>query len=292
MLIANPIYDVVFKYLLDDNKVAKLFIGVIFGVEIVELEFKPQELSLLFSKTEENEEKSPEFKVLRMDFKAQITYPDGSSRLVLIELQKAKKDTDLMRFRKYLGAQYIDSNNIVAIEGKSVPLPIITIYFLAYHLKNFEQIPIMRVKRQYIDDFNQEVLKQSEPFIEALSHDTIVIQLPLIKHKRRNELEEILSIFEIENVQKFDMKFTLPEKYEEIARRLNLVLTDEQVRNGMLAQQEMIDEQENNSKALKAALSKLKTTLQNLKKKGISTSEIAIICDLTEEEVHKMIRVF
>ena len=41
MLIANPLYDVVFKYLLDDKKVAKLFIGVILGVEIVELEFKP-----------------------------------------------------------------------------------------------------------------------------------------------------------------------------------------------------------------------------------------------------------
>ena len=82
------------------------------------------------------------------------------------------------------------------------PLPIITVYFLGYTLKHFEQTPIIRVKRQYIDDFNMEVLTQKESFIEALSHDSIVIQLPQIKHKRRNEWEEILTIFEIDNVQK------------------------------------------------------------------------------------------
>lgn len=241
MLIANPIYDVVFKYLLDDNKVAKLFIGAVLGVEVAELEFKPQEVSVLVPKIED-EETSPDLRIFRMDFKAKIVYPDGSSMLVLIELQKTKKDTDLMRFRKYLGTQYMDPNNVSEVEGKRKPLPIITIYFLGYTLKKFEQSPVIRVKRQYIDNFNQEILAQKDSFIEGLSHDTIVIQLPQIKHKRRNELEEILSIFEVRNVLKFDMKLTLPEKYEEIARRLNSALTDEQIREGIIAQQELIDE--------------------------------------------------
>jgi hypothetical protein len=289
MLIANPLYDVVFKYLLDDNKVAKLFIGAILDVEVTELEFKPQEIPMLFSKIEENEETRPEFKVLRIDFKAQITYPDGTSMLVLIELQKAKRDADLMRFRKYLGAQYIDPNNSITVEGVKKPLPIITIYFLGYNLRNFEQIPIIRVKRQYIDNHNQEVLQQREPFVEVLTHDSIVIQLPQIKQKRRNELEEILSIFELQNVQKFDMKFTLPEKYEEITKRLNLALTDEQIRNGMLAQEEMIHELESNAQAI-ATERKIKiTAIQNLKKKGMSIVEIATIFDLSEEEINKLL---
>ena len=31
MHIANPIYDVVFKYMLEDNKTAKLFLSAIIG---------------------------------------------------------------------------------------------------------------------------------------------------------------------------------------------------------------------------------------------------------------------
>ena len=44
MYIANPIYDVVFKYMLEDNKVAKLFISAIIGEDIAELEKKIAEL--------------------------------------------------------------------------------------------------------------------------------------------------------------------------------------------------------------------------------------------------------
>ena len=43
MLIANPIYDVVFKYLMDDSKIAKLIISSIIAEEIEELVFKPIE---------------------------------------------------------------------------------------------------------------------------------------------------------------------------------------------------------------------------------------------------------
>ena len=41
MQIANPIYDVVFKYLMEDAKVAKLLISSIIGEEIEELDFRP-----------------------------------------------------------------------------------------------------------------------------------------------------------------------------------------------------------------------------------------------------------
>ena len=36
MQIANPIYDVVFKYLMDDNQIAKLMLSAIIGEEIIE----------------------------------------------------------------------------------------------------------------------------------------------------------------------------------------------------------------------------------------------------------------
>ncbi|CAK0743525.1 hypothetical protein CCP4SC76_1380005 [Gammaproteobacteria bacterium] len=42
MRIANPIYDVVFKYLMEDNALAKLLLSTILQTEITELVFRPQ----------------------------------------------------------------------------------------------------------------------------------------------------------------------------------------------------------------------------------------------------------
>ena len=44
MRVANPIYDVVFKYLIGDMKIAKLILSSILETEIEELEFAPTEL--------------------------------------------------------------------------------------------------------------------------------------------------------------------------------------------------------------------------------------------------------
>lgn len=43
MLIANPIYDTVFKYLMEQTSIAKGIIGSIIGENIVQLELQPQE---------------------------------------------------------------------------------------------------------------------------------------------------------------------------------------------------------------------------------------------------------
>ena len=62
MQIANPIYDVVFKYLLEDKKVAKLLLSAILEKEVIDIEFLPQEY------TTNLEEKS--ITIYRLDFKA------------------------------------------------------------------------------------------------------------------------------------------------------------------------------------------------------------------------------
>ena len=41
MIIANPIYDVVFKRLMENEKVAKFFIGTLFEQSIESIEAKP-----------------------------------------------------------------------------------------------------------------------------------------------------------------------------------------------------------------------------------------------------------
>nr|MDU9044507.1 hypothetical protein [Candidatus Electrothrix aestuarii] len=78
-------------------RIAKLILSKILDQEIETLEFKP---------TEFRKKIGLNLTVFRIDFSAVIRQEDGSRKLVLIEIQKAKLPTDIMRFRKYLGGQY------------------------------------------------------------------------------------------------------------------------------------------------------------------------------------------
>ena len=52
MLIANPIYDAVFKYLLEDIEIAREFLSTILNEPISALSIKPQEATIQFEEGE------------------------------------------------------------------------------------------------------------------------------------------------------------------------------------------------------------------------------------------------
>ncbi|TAG55173.1 MAG: hypothetical protein EAZ27_07500, partial [Cytophagales bacterium] len=79
MLIANPIYDSVFKYLLDDNQAAKVLIANILGLKINDLHLDPTETVVKIPNND--------FTVFRMDFKATITLENNEKKVILIEIQ-------------------------------------------------------------------------------------------------------------------------------------------------------------------------------------------------------------
>ncbi len=231
--IANPIYDVVFKYLMSDNKIAKLLISDLLGVKINSLDLRPQE----FSADAENRTLT----VYRVDFKAEIELYNGKKMVVLIEIQKAKFTTDLIRFRKYLGEQYASKQNAVEKDDTTIPLPIITIYFLGYGLDNNKNIPIIRVKRHYLDNYNGDKLEGEELFIETLTHDSIIVQIPALKTQRRNDLEKALSVFEVGKVQEVSInEDDYPERYRPVIRQLLKAIGDEQVRKTMDVEDEIL----------------------------------------------------
>ncbi|TAE44052.1 MAG: hypothetical protein EAZ89_21805, partial [Bacteroidetes bacterium] len=183
--IANPIYDVVFRYMMEDNRVARLFLSAVLGEEVEEVVFNPTEYTRKLGG-------EAGITVTRMDFNARIRQADGNSRVVLVELQKAKYHHQLMRFRSYLGKQYQNPQNIGP--GGS-PLPIYPIYILAESFTE-EKIPVIRVSRGYTDAATQTPLAEKHPFIEALTHDATVIQAEHLKGHRRTVLEKFLSIFD------------------------------------------------------------------------------------------------
>ncbi len=240
MRVANPIYDVVFKFLMGDMRIAKLILSKILDREIEELELKPTEFrkKIGFNLT-----------VFRIDFSAVIRQPDGSRKLVLIEIQKAKLPTDIMRFRKYLGGHYQDPNNVYLTDdgAKEKALPIICVYFLGHPLQHTTS-PVVKVERSYIDAVTQEELASKEEFIESLTHDSYIIQIPRLREKRRNDLEVLLSIFD-QSRQLSDSRHFLdlneeeyPEEFQIVIRRLVKAAVEEDVCETMDLEDDILDE--------------------------------------------------
>ena len=233
--IANPIYDVVFKYLMEDNAIAKLMVSSIIGEEVEWLDPKPQEYV-----TETFNVGQTTHTVYRLDFNAKIKTADGY-KMVLIEMQKATLMIDIVRFRAYLGRQYAHAGNVhVEAKGKKTtitPLQIYTIYFLGDDLKICDT-PVLRIFPNVVDvATNKEVEARSE-FIESLNHKSWVVQISCLKQRRRSELEKLLSVFDQSNITSDNHILNVseedfPEEYRHIVRRLKMAASNKEVMEQM-----------------------------------------------------------
>jgi hypothetical protein len=192
MIIANPIYDVVFKRLMENEKVAKFFIGTLLEQTVETVEVKPQE----FTYTNE----LAGLAVFRLDFIATIKTDTGEYKKVLIEIQKAKNPIDLMRFRNYLAEQYKKEDKV---HNGNVVLPLTTIYILGFKLPEIET-PCIKVERNYKDLINKTTLLKKSEFVEKLTgrhsvHDSFVVQVERITDRYQTRLDKLLSVFEQRN---------------------------------------------------------------------------------------------
>jgi hypothetical protein len=187
MLIANPIYDVVFKKMMENDRVAKFFIGTLLEENIETVEVRPQE----FTYTDE----LAALAVFRLDFIATIKTETGVFKKILIEIQKARNLIDLMRFRNYLAEQYKKED---IINGEKVVLPITTIYILGFKLPEIIT-PCLKVERNYKDLIDKKTVDLKNDFIEKLTHDSFIVQVDRITDRYQTRLDKLLSIFEQTN---------------------------------------------------------------------------------------------
>ncbi len=214
--IGNPIYDVFFKYLLEDTEIARRLLSTIIGEEIIEINILPQEQ---LSRSERFE-----IIILRLDFRATIKTKSGEHKKVLIELQKGKQAGDILRFRKYLGGNY-QKENLIKVNGKqkTTSLPILTIYFLGFNLKNIKT-PAIKVNREYIDLISSEKIDAKEEFVEKLTHNSFIIQIKRMNKSARTELERVLQIFNQSNIAyDTDKILEIKEKHLEENELLNMM---------------------------------------------------------------------
>jgi len=272
MLIANPIYDVSFKYMMEDRESAKLLISTIIQEKITKLTFSPQEFTM-------KSPKDPLWTIVRLDFLARIETADGSYKTVGIEMQKAKLQ-DLLRFRRYISTQYRSAENTYMEDGKLKPRQLYFIYILGESF-GLPPSPVIKVFPDAYDVSTGKNVKIDNEFVRSLNHTSWLIQIGALKGKRRNDLEKMLSIFDQSLVVKGDkhtLKISekeLPQVFHRILRRLNKAMESEDVQNDMEAEDDYFEEYRQNERIMESQAKALEENAKTLEENAKTIEENA-----------------
>ena len=236
--VANPIYDCVFKFLMEDERIAKTVLAALLKKEVVSVEMRRHEHPNVTR---------DKISMFRIDFAAQVKEDDGTVRLILIELQKTWVDTETLRFRRYLAAQYNAEENMVK-EGelKGYAVPMIAVYLLGHRVGDIDKAVVYVTHNAF--DYDGKVVEggMQDPFINSLIHDSIIVQIPLLHGKINNRLDRVLSVFDQSQRDAKNQQIVCLDEKEYagdsdmmyILHRLGLAAMDADVR------QEMNDEDE------------------------------------------------
>ncbi|MCT4615523.1 MAG: hypothetical protein N4A49_11690 [Marinifilaceae bacterium] len=183
-IIPNPIYDVVFKYLMEDLESAKIILSTLLNIKIKRLNFEP----ISHSEKIEDPKSQKIVRIFHLDFNAIIEKSNGGEELIMIEIQKVNRPSDIFRFKKYICENFqrkVEKEEVnsrtKALELVDKPIRLIPIFILNFRIENEINDLIIRSNRTKIGLFKDKLLKSENDFIDNLSFDILVIQLPNLK---------------------------------------------------------------------------------------------------------------
>lgn len=307
--IANPIYDSVFKYLMEDERIAKTILSALLKKDVVSISARPHEYA---------NETRDKISMFRIDFAANIREADGKEHLILVELQKTWLETETLRFRQYLGAQYSNKRNIDRNSREGYAIPLVTIYLLGHRVGDIEE-PVVYVNHQSYDYYGNVVTKgMPDPFIESLVHNSIIVQIPLLHGQINNRLDKVLSVFDQSKADADDPHvLSLDEKdyegddsMEYIVHRLTEAAADADMRQDMnvedvyysaienrdtaiMKRDKKIKEQEEElsekDKKLSEKDSQIRSLALALKDKGMTNGQISVLIGVDAERLERII---
>ena len=235
--VANPIYDIVFKYLMEDERIARTILSALLKKDIIRVEVRPHEYV---------DDKRDALSVFRIDFGATVREADGSEHLILIELQKTWLETETLRFRQYLGVQYQNPRNIVADSTDGHALPVVAVYLLGHKVGDIEE-PVLYVRHHSFDYNGNQVTKGlPNAFVDSLTHDSIIVQIPRLHGQINNRLDKVLSIFDQTRKDEINQQVLRIDEslyrddadMEHILHRLLMAATDAEMRMDMNVEDE------------------------------------------------------
>lgn len=321
--VANPLYDAVFKYMMEDERIAKTLLSALLQKMVIAVEMRRHEYPNISRDA---------ISMFRVDFAATVLEDDGSKNLILIELQKTWLETETLRFRQYLAVQYNNKENMRKDTNGKFALPTVAVYLLGHRVGDFTE-PVIYAKHKIYDYEGNEVhQKKPDPFVESLQHDSIIVQIPLLRGRVKNRLEKILSVFDQSQIYPDDQRMLeLDEnKYGDdadmsyILHRLQSAAANPDIRNRMNAEDEffqaledrdtaimqrdntimkknkIIEEQNTVLEEQKAALEEQKTALEEqkaslraavlaLSKSGMTAEMIAKTLNIGEEKIQEIL---
>lgn len=282
-IIANPMYDAVFIFMMEDKRVAKILLSALLKKEIIELEMCRNEYTSM---------QRTRISLFRIDFSAMICENDGSEHLVLIELQKTWLITETLRFRQYLATQYLDKENVIEKmndhgQMRIYDLPIISIYFFGHPLGDLTE-PVVYVRRRFLD-YDDTSLPSPDPFTESLTHDSIIVQIPFLSGRTRNRLERLLSIFDQEYQLPHNEHYLeinddhIDEEVECVVHRLLKAATAPDVQRAMEIEDEILSEIEERDTTImmkNKEIEEIEQKIQEIeKKKQMIRSMAKMLCN-------------
>ena len=241
--VANPLYDAVFKYLMEDDRIAKTILAALLKKKVVNVEIRRNEYA--------NVTRRESISMFRIDFAATVLDEDNKPHLMLIELQKTWLPTETLRFRRYLALQYNNEENMLKEDNGKYAIPMVAIYLLGHCVGQVKE-PVVYVNHQAYD-YDGKLVKDGmpDPFVESLQHNSIIVQIPLLHGRVNNRLEQVLCVFDQENVADNKKVIKVDERQfegdtdmEYIVRRLQSAAADPEMRYQMNVEDEYFRELE------------------------------------------------
>ena len=269
MKIANPIYDIVFKYMMEDERIARTILSALLKVDVVAVKVRPHEYS---------DDSRDSLSVFRIDFGATVRDKDGKEKLILIELQKTWLETETLRFRQYLGVHYSNPKNM---KDDGQALPMVAVYLLGHKVGDIEE-PVLYVNHQSLDYDNNVVTKGlPNPFVDSLTHNSIIVQIPRLHGHINNRLDMVLSIFDQTNkdvndsrmLQIDDKLYYDDADMEHILHRLTMAAADADMRHRMNVEDEYFSAIEQRDTALMVRNQKIAELGATIKEQGDTIKE-------------------
>jgi len=244
IIIPNPIYDVVFRYLMEDTESAKIVISTIINQKIKTLIPEP------LTHTEKDEaltdpQTNEVIRLFHLDFTAIIELSDGTEEMVMIELQKASEPDDIFRFKRYIMKNFQKKRPRTLTDPRTgeakeidVPIRLIPIFILNFRIENQVNDLVIATNRVKTGIFKNHIFTQHNEFIDHLSYDMYVVQLPNLYNIKEEEylhdeykrnLYSLLKLFDQKSVVRDNqhrlrlIRRFLPGFLERVVKRLQIV---------------------------------------------------------------------
>ncbi|MBQ6063585.1 MAG: hypothetical protein IJK87_08130, partial [Prevotella sp.] len=125
-------------------------------------------------------------------------------------------------------------------------LPMVAVYLLGHKVGDIEE-PVLYVQHQSYD-YNGYVVTKGlpNPFVDSLTHNSIIVQIPRLHGQINNRLDKVLSIFDQTRANKYnsqilrldDHLYENDEEMKPILHRLLMAAADADVRMDMNVEDE------------------------------------------------------